>query len=132
MKTNALFTVLLVVMVALAAGCETPGSWQSKIAGTYPGSIFNDPEEYPSTTTFKFDKGKLSGTFELEVDGTTIDGNLREFAVTGERKLKCRWINYEQRAGDFNMTFSPDLSSFKGNWVPDDQNGSGAWNGKKK
>ena len=131
MKTNALFTVLLVVMVALAAGCETPGNWQSKIAGTYPGAIFNGPEEYSSTTTFKFDGGKLSGTFEMDVDGAKIDGNLREFTVTGEREVKCRWINYVQRAGDLNVTFSPDLSSFKGNWTPDDQDGSGAWNGKK-
>jgi|ETNmetMinimDraft_30_1059905.scaffolds.fasta_scaffold127439_1 hypothetical protein len=131
MKTNPVFSILIVVMLALVTGCATPGSWQPKIVGTYKGTISNDPDEFPAKTTFKLDEGELSGTYELTVDGNSIDGDLQEFTVTGKRSLKCRWIDYTQRMGNLNMTFSPDFSSFEGNWDPDDFNGSGAWKGRK-
>jgi len=41
MRTNTLLAVLLVVTVALATGCEAPGSWKSKMVGTYKGFIHN-------------------------------------------------------------------------------------------
>ena len=138
MKTNALFTLLLAALVAFVMGCETTpgggrklGNWQSKIAGAYKSVIFNGEEDYPAKTTFKTDGGKLSGTFEMDYMGTIFTGKLQKFSVVGDRKLKCRWINNEDRAGNLNITFAKDLSSFKGHWDPDDQDGQGAWNGKK-
>ena len=131
MKTNALFTILFVVTVALAGGCATSGNWQSKIVGTYKGFIHNGEEKHPSTTTFKLAGDKLSGKYELEVLGTKIDGELRDFALTGDCKIKCRWIDYTQRAGDLNMTFSPDFSSFKGAWNDEGMDEGDPWTGKK-
>jgi len=129
MKTNALFTLLLVAVVAFAAGCQT--SWQSKIAGNYKSVIFNGDDEYDAKTSFKAGGDKLSGEYELDVYGTVITGKLSKFNVIGDRQLKCRWRDDEDRVGDFSMTFSQDLSSFKGHWEPDDGDGNGAWNGKK-
>ena len=138
MKTNALFTLLMAAAVAFVMGCETtPGggqklsSWQSKIAGSYKSVIFNGDAEFPAKTTFKNDAGKLSGTYELDNSGLIVTGTLSKFSVTGDRKLKCRWIDDASRVGNLNMTFSADLSSFKGHWDPDDGDGNGAWNGKK-
>ncbi|MDP6545972.1 MAG: hypothetical protein QGH60_18485 [Phycisphaerae bacterium] len=138
MKTNVLFITLLTAAVAFVTGCETtPGSgrkisgWQSKIDGSYKSVIFNGETDYPAKTTFKTKDGKISGTFEMDNFGLTITGKLVKFRVVGDRKLKCRWINDEDRAGNFNLTFSEDLSSFKGHWDPDDGDGKGAWNGKK-
>ncbi len=138
MKTSALFTLLLAAAVAFVAGCETtPGggrkisSWQSKIDGNYKSVIFNGDTDYPAKTAFKTKDGKLSGTYELDNFGITITGKLHKFQVVGDRKLKCRWIDEEDRVGNLNVTFSEDLSSFKGHWDPDDGDGNGAWNGKK-
>ena len=138
MKTNVLFTLLLAVVVAFVMGCEaTPGggqklgNWQSKITGDYKSVIFNGNTEYPAKTTFKQKDGKMSGTYELDNFGLIVTGTLGEFKVTGDNKLKCRWEDDTSRVGNLNMTFAPDLSSFKGTWDPDDGDGSGAWNGKK-
>ena len=138
MKTNALFTLLGAGLVAFQMGCETTprggrkvSDWQSKIAGDYKSVIFNGDTDYPAKTTFKVDGGKLSGTYELDNFGMIITGKLHKFSVIGDRKLKCRWIDEEDRVGNLTVTFSPDLSSFKGHWDPDDEDGKGAWNGKK-
>jgi len=160
MKTNVLLTLLLAVSIAFVAGCpeknedppksqpETkpapktapapapspkPASWQSKISGEYPGMISNTVagEEYPSKTVFKVEGDKISGTFELDVNGMVYSGVLEKFTIVGDRKFKCRWRNDEQREGDFSGTFSQDLSSFEGKWAPDDQDGDGDWKGKK-
>jgi len=138
MKTNVLITLLITAMIAFVTGCEaTPGggrrisSWQSKIDGSYKSVIFNGDTDYPAKTTFKTVGGKLSGTYELDNFGITITGKLHKFSVVGDRKLKCRWIDDEDRVGNLNMTFAEDCSSFKGHWDPDDGDGDGAWNGKK-
>jgi len=138
MKTSVLFTLLLAAAVAFVAGCETtPGggrkisSWQSKIDGAYKSVIFNGDTDYPARTTFETKEGKLTGTYELDNFGIIITGKLHKFQVVGDRKLKCRWIDEEDRVGNLNVTFSEDLSSFKGHWDPDDGDGNGAWNGKK-
>ena len=138
MKTNALFTLLVTAAVALVMGCQTtPGgerklsSWQSKIAGSYTGAIFNGDDEFPAKTTFKNDAGKLSGTYELDNAGLAITGTLSEFTVIGDRKLKCRWTDYANSEGNLNLTFSADMSSFKGHWDRDYGDDGGAWNGKK-
>ena len=130
MKTNALLTVLVVVTVALAAGCETPRDLKSGIAGTYKGFIFNEEEKYPSITTIKLDGDKLSGKYELDV-GHTVTGDLEDFTVTGDRKIKCTWIDHASRQGHLNMTFSEDLSSFEGVWNDEGIEGGSAWTGKK-
>jgi len=130
MKTNTLLTVLPVVMVAVLAGCGTPKDLKSGIVGTYKGFIFNEEEKYPSITTFKLDGDKLSGKYELDI-GHTVTGELHEFVVTGERKLKCRWIDHASREGHLNMTFSPDLAGFEGTWNDEGLEGGSAWTGKK-
>ena len=67
--------------------------------------------------------------YGLEHDGKISLGTLGTFSVTGDRKLKCRWLDDAGRVGDLKLTFSADLSSFKGHWAPDDGDGNGAWNG---
>ena len=131
MKTNALLAVLLVVTIALSAGCEAPGSWKSKMAGTYKGFIHNGDDKHPSVTTFKLDGEKLSGKYVLNVLGNDIDGDLSEFILTGDGEVKCRWVDYASRAGDLFMTFSPDFSSFKGNWNDEGMEKGDPWTGKK-
>jgi len=132
MKTNIRFTLLLAAMIALMMGCDAGSNWRSKIAGTYKSMIYNGGDEYPATTTFKVDGDKVSGKYDLDVYGTEHTGTLGKFSVAGDRKLKCRWHDDVDRRGNFSMTFSPDGSSFKGNWDADDGNGDGEWNGKKK
>ncbi len=149
MKTNVLFALLLAVSIAPVIGCQKtpetpqtpttqpkpeakPASWQSKIAGQYPGIISNIGEEHPSKTVFTIEADKISGTFEMDVHGTQYTGVLEKFTITGDRKFKCRWRNNEDRQGNLSGTFSQDLSSFQGKWDPDDQNGDGDWNGKKQ
>jgi len=131
MKTNTLITVLLVGMVALIAGCETPKDLKSGMVGTYKGFIFNEDEEYPSVTSFKLDGDKLSGKYELDV-GHTVTGDLSEFVITGDRTVKCTWIDHASRQGHLNMTFSSDLSSFEGIWNDEGLDGGSAWTGKKQ
>jgi len=130
MRTRALFILLLAAMAAFVMGCQTP--WQSKLDGSYKGIIYNGPDEYPATTTFKGDGEKVSGTYRLDVGGTEYTGDLIKFSIPGDRKLKCRWHDSVDRRGNFSMTFSPDLSSFKGQWDADDGQGDGAWIGKKE
>ena len=139
MKTSTLFTLLLSAAIAFVAGCQTPSVDKSKsvdikakIAGSYTGVIFNGGDEYPTTTTFKTEGGKLSGVYKLDVYGTDHEGTLGEFKEAGAGKFKCRWNDDMDREGNFSMTFSPDGSSFKGNWDADDGDGDGEWNGKKK
>jgi hypothetical protein len=137
MKTNALFTLLMVAAVAFMMGCEaTPGGGQKisssslKIAGTYKGAMFTGETEFPGSTTFKAGGGKLSGTYELTAGGEKVTGTLSDFSSTGKNKFKCRWKD-PNGVGDFNLTFSDDLSSFKGTWDNDANDAGGAWNGKK-
>ncbi len=138
MKTNALYALFLAAVVAFVTGCEpTPqsgqklGDWQSKIPGSYVSVISGAETEYPAKTVFAIDGGTLSGTYALEHDGTISIGTLSEFSVTGERKLKCRWLDDSGSVGDFELTFSEDLFSFKGQWKADSGDGSGAWNGNQ-
>ncbi|MDP6547055.1 MAG: hypothetical protein QGH60_24025 [Phycisphaerae bacterium] len=131
MKTNTSLTVLLIVTLALAGGCAGRGNWKSKMAGTYKGFIHNGDEKHPSITTIKLDGDKLSGKYELEVLGSKIDGELREFVLTGDREVRCGWIDYSQRTGDLEMTFSPDFSSFKGTWYDEGMTDGDPWTGKK-
>ncbi len=138
MKTNALYGLFLAAVVAFVTGCgprpqsgQKLSDWQSKIPGSYESVIFNGELDYPAKTTFKIDGRTLSGMYALEHDGTISLGTLSTFSVTGDRKLKCRWLDDAGRVGDLSLTFSADLFSFKGHWEPDDGNGSGAWNGNK-
>ena len=137
MKTNVLFTLLLTAAVALVMGCPAaPGDgqeltgWQSKIAGAYKSAIFTGQTEFAGKTTFKTTGGKLSGTYELDDNGTKVTGTLTKFTAAGERKLKCRWKD-TNGVGNFTLTFSADMSSFKGQWDNDADDAGGAWNGKK-
>jgi len=147
MKTNVLFTLLLAAVAVFVMGCQKPQeyqpgpttqqseqrpvAWQSKIGGSYKSVIFNRDRQYEAKTTFKVDGDKLSGDYELDVHGLIVTGTLGEFSITGDRKLKCRWRDDVDRVGDLSVTFSQDLSSFEGQWEPDDGDGNGAWNGKK-
>ncbi len=151
MKTNVLFSLLLAVSIAFVIGCPgtpedppnpTPAtqpkpepksvSWQSQVAGEYPGIISNAGEEFTSKTTFKVEADRISGTYEMDVNGMQYTGELSKFTIVGECKFKCRWRNNEDRQGNFSGMFSADLSSFQGKWDPDDEDGDGDWNGKKK
>ena len=134
MKTNVLFTLLVVAAVAFMMGCEggTVGSaqkisgWPLKIGGTYKSDI----SAFTGTTTFKVSDGKLSGGYELTAGGEKVTGTLSDFAATGKNALKCRWKDING-VGNFTMVFSDDLSSFKGKWDNDADGAGGAWNGKK-
>ena len=134
MKTNVLFTLLVVAAVAFMMGCEggTVGSaqkisgWPLKIGGTYKSDI----SAFTGTTTFKVSDGKLSGGYELTAGGEKVTGTLSDFAATGKNTLKCRWKDING-VGNFTMVFSDDLSSFKGKWDNDADGAGGAWNGKK-
>ena len=130
MKTSVLFTLLLSVAAAFMMGCES-ASWQSKIAGAYKTIITNGGDEYPAKTVLKTDGDKVTGTYELDVFGSEYTGDLSNFSVTGDRKLKCRWRDDADSEGNFSMIFSPDMSSFKGKWDDDNGDGDGEWNGKK-
>ena len=136
MKTNVLFTLLLVAAVAFVTGCDTTtgggkelSGWQSKIAGSYKSAIFTGDIEYAGKTTFKTAGGAISGTYELDDNGTKVTGTLTKITPDGDRKLKCRWKD-TNGVGNFTLTFSADMSSFKGKW-DNDAGGGGAWNGKK-
>ena len=140
MKTNAVFALLLVAAVVLATGCDlfqgsgfqTGDGWSSGIAGSYKGIIFSGQTEFPGTTTFKIDdKGVLTGTYELDDNGTTVTGTLSDFQDLGKRKLSCKWHD-KNGTGDFILTFTEDLSSFDGTWNNDGQDSASGWNGKKK
>ena len=134
MKTNVLFTLLMVAAVTFVMGCGTSGTgaaqdisgWPLKIGGAYKSDI----SSFTGTTTFKIAGGKLSGGYELTDGGKKVTGTLSNFAASGKNTLKCRWKDING-VGDFTMVFSDDLSSFKGNWTNDDGGGGGAWNGKK-
>jgi len=138
MKTNVLFTVLTIAAIAFVMGCDGTGmgggqkisGWTSKIGGTYKSAIFTGKIEFPGTTTFKTSSEKLSGTYELTAGGEKVTGTLSDFKATGKNALKCRWKDVNG-VGNFTMTFSDDLSSFKGKWDNDANDAGGAWNGKK-
>ena len=130
MKTNTLLVLLLAAMVAVMTGCQA--DWKSQIGGIYKTTIYNGADEYAAKTTFKNEGGKISGEYELDVFGTEHVGVLRKFSAVGGRKLKCQWHDDMDRTGYFSMTFSQDMSSFKGQWDADDGDGDGAWNGKKQ
>ena len=134
MKTNVLFTVLMIAAVTFVMGCGTAGTgapqeisgWPLKIGGTYKSDI----SSFTGTTTFKVSEGKLSGGYELTAGGKKVPGTLSNFAATGKNALKCRWKD-QNGVGDFTMVFSDDLSSFKGKWTNDKDKAGGPWNGKK-
>ena len=146
MKTNLLFGLFMAISIGLVVGCPKtpeappapepepepkPVSWQSKIAGEYPGTISEGGSEFDGTTWFKADGDKVSGTFKVDVGGMEYTGVLKDFTVVGDRKFKCTWVNDEDRQGKISGTFSADLSGFSGNWVGVDDDGEGDWNGKK-
>jgi len=138
MKTNVLFTVLMIAAITFVMGCGTAGTgapqeisgWPLKIGGTYKSDIFTGKTKFPGSTTFKVSEGKLSGGYELTADGKKVPGTLSNFAATGKNTLKCRWKD-QNGVGDFTMVFSADLSSFKGKWTNEKGKAGGAWNGKK-
>ena len=137
MKTNLLFGLLMAVSIGFVAGCNNtldapsakPVSWQSKIAGEYPGTISEGGSEFDGTTWFKVEGDKISGTFNVDIGGMEYSGVLKDFTVVGDRKFKCKWVNQEDREGIISGTFSQDLSGFSGDWEADD--GEGDWQGKK-
>jgi hypothetical protein len=134
MKTKVLFTLLTIAAVSFMMGCDwSPfggekehGGWQSKISGSYKSEIFTGDTKFIGKTTFK----GSGGTYELDDNGTKVTGTLTKITADGDRKLKCRWKDTNGE-GNFTLTFSDDLSSFKGQWDNDDAGASGAWNGKK-
>jgi len=138
MKTSILFPLLFAAAAVMVTGCQNAlevesksGPWQSKIDGQYAGVISN-VDKYPSKTTLTTKDGKLTGKYELEADGVVYGGTLGTFTVTGDRRIKCKWTDDTSRVGKLSMTFSADLSSFKGKWADDDGERDGDWNGKKK
>lgn len=138
MKTNVLFTLLTVAALTFLMGCDGTSmggsqkisGWPLNIGGTYKSAIFTGETEFPGTTTFKASDGKLSGGYELTAGGEKVTGTLSDFAATGKNTLKCRWKDVNG-VGNFTMTFSDDLASFKGKWDNDANDAAGAWNGKK-
>ena len=138
MKTSALFTLLMIAAITFVMGCDgtTMGGsqkisgWPLKIGGAYKSAIFTGDTEFPGTTTFKTSGGTLSGGYELTAGGEKVTGTLSDFAATGKNTLKCRWKDVNG-VGNFTMTFSDDLASFKGKWDNDANDAGGAWNGKK-
>lgn len=137
MKASLLPGLLMAVAIGFVAGCNNtldgpsaqPASWQSKIAGEYPGLISEGGSEFDGTTWFKVAGDKVSGTFKVDVGGMEYTGVLKDFKVIGERKFQCTWVNQDDREGVITGAFAEDLSSFSGDWEADD--GDGTWQGKK-
>ncbi len=138
MKTNILFTLLMVAALTFVMGCDglglgTTGKTSGellKIDGTYKSEIFTGNTLFPGSTTFKTAGGALSGAYELTAGGEKVVGTLSDFVATGKNALKCKWKD-KDGVGNFTMVFSDDLSSFKGKWTNDANKAGGAWNGKK-
>ena len=144
MKKKLAFVLLLAVPVVMAGGCgffsdlfstgeKDPEGWPSQIAGSYKGDILTDQIVWPGTTTFAVDDdGAITGTYELEENGTTVTGELSDFRETGTRQLACRWKD-KSGVGDFALTFAEDLKSFEGSWSndADEKKTKHPWGGKK-
>lgn len=129
MKTNLACVLLLVAAVVMAQGC----GGTSGIAGTYKGDILTGDIVWPGATTFKVaGDGEITGTYELDENGTTVTGELSHFSETGLNQYACRWKD-KAGVGDFTLTFSDDLKSFEGFWSNDaDANKTKhGWGGKK-
>ncbi|MDP6635974.1 MAG: hypothetical protein QGG42_13835 [Phycisphaerae bacterium] len=137
MKTKTLFTLLMVAAITFVMGCggrrggrQKLRGWQSNIDGSYKSEIFSGNTPFRGVTTFSSDGGKLGGTYELDDNGEKVTGLLTKFAITGKNTMKCRWTD-KNGEGNFYLTFSEDLSSFKGTWDSDGEGGQSAWNGKR-
>ena len=140
MKTNAVLALFLVVAVVLVSGCQGQSiagkgqkveGWAARIGGSYKGGIWTGKTRFPGTTKFNVDaKGLLSGTYELDEKGTTVPGTLSDFRVAGNRQLECRWKD-KNGTGDLKMTFTDNLSSFKGFWSLDGKEQKHPWNGTR-
>ena len=141
MKTRTVFALLMAAALVWMTGCQffqgrgglqTGDGWTSRIAGSYKGDIFSGRiTKYAGTTTFKIDdKGVLTGTYELDDNGTTVTGTLSDFTDLGGGKLACKWHD-KNGTGDFTLTFAEDLSAFDGLWSNEGQDATSAWNGKK-
>jgi len=138
MKTHVVVGLCLAVAVVLAAGCQwtpTKGQgaegWVTRIAGTYKGGMWGGETRYPGTTTFSRDaKGALTGTYELDENGTAVPGTLSDFRVVGPRQLACRWKD-KNGTGDLTITFTENLSQFDGLWTLDGAEAKHRWNGTR-
>lgn len=106
------------------------------ITGTYEGVIWSGIDA-PGTTVFSVsDSGKISGVYEFDGEIGLETGELTKCKLTGAN-LYCVW-NDKYGAGDFNVKFSADFSSFDGKWfdaIGDFQKHGNAdghkWNGQK-
>jgi len=98
MKKIAIQLSLLVCFIFLTASCQTLATqaggykdWQSKVTGTYHGSIINSLQQSPAITRMgKNAKGKLYGEYEITRNGIKNHGILYEFQVIDDLKLKCK------------------------------------------
>ena len=140
MKTKSACAMLLVAGLCMAQGCglfSDKGSggdgWTACITGTYKGDILTGKTVWPGATTFAVDDdGAITGTYELDENGTTVKGELSDFSETGPRQLACRWKD-KSGVGDFTLTFSEDSKSFDGLWSndADEKKTKHPWGGKK-
>ena len=138
MKKTALLSLLTITAATFMTGCDIwpmgggqeISGWPLEIGGTYKSQIYTGDIEFPGTTTFTANDGKLSGEYELTASGEKVTGTLSDFKTVNDNTLKCRWKD-KDGVGNFTIKFAKDMSSFRGKWENDENDAAGNWNGKK-
>jgi len=138
MKKVGIQMSLLVCFIFLTTSCQTIATqagdykdWQSKVTGTYKGSISNTPQESPAITRIGKDaKGKFYGEYEFTQDGIKNQGILFEFQVIDDLRLKCKWKDIKA-TGNLEMTFNENKKEFTGLSQEEGKSEQSDWSGTK-
>lgn len=86
----------------------------------------------PVATQFEVDTKSgiwgVSGQYAIVNGKHVIRGQFFRFEFTGDRQLRCKWL--DSGTGYLVIAFDESFSSFSGYWYDDDDSTMHPWNGR--
>ena len=122
---------ILLLVSAAVSQAAVPDSIAA-IAGRYAGNAWNGDDLDPVVTVLAFDdQGRFAGSYKIDDENGSFEGNLSGLAQEGERSFSLEWTDRDGE-GFLYLDFSPDYSSFTGVWTNTDGLSQLPWNGRRQ
>lgn len=117
-KKTLLVCSYLLLVSACAAKQERSGDIH-KLTGIYPSQIVSIHSTKAKTEFYIDANGVQAGKYYIfEHQKLKLEGRLAQFKVLDQHTVMASWYD-KYGSGKLKMRFSPDFSSFKGKWLPD-------------